>query len=170
MSIDNLPAAFDRTSLIGTEPYRAGSLGPRSPWSPERGDRRGFSPPPDPEAAGQGKQQRGWKVRACCSKYNIVAEQHSLLFMTEFHDLYVLMTLSGHLEQNACNHFNLVIQIYFQKQKNTFIQSVFMHGLQDISKPASSQSLFSFIKQLLCHLLKTAIVCLIGSNLSTNII
>jgi hypothetical protein len=45
--------------------------------------------------------------------------------MTEFHGLYVLMTLSGHLEQRACNHFNLVIQIYFQKQKNTFIQSVF---------------------------------------------
>jgi hypothetical protein len=32
----------------------------------------------------------------------------------------------------------------------------FMHGLQDVSKPASSQSLFSFIKQLLCNLLKTA--------------
>jgi hypothetical protein len=63
MSIDRLPAAFDRTSLIGTEPYRAGSLGPRSSWSPEGGDQRGFSPPPDPEAAGQGKQQRGWKVR-----------------------------------------------------------------------------------------------------------
>jgi hypothetical protein len=63
MSIDRLPAAFDHTSLIGTKPYRAGSLGPRSPWSPERGDRRSFSPPPDPEAAGQGKQQQGWKVR-----------------------------------------------------------------------------------------------------------
>jgi hypothetical protein len=63
MSIDGLPAAFDRTSLIGTESYRAGSLGPRSPWSPERCDRRGFSPPPDPEVAGRGKQQRGWKVR-----------------------------------------------------------------------------------------------------------
>jgi predicted aspartyl protease len=63
MSEDRLPAAFDRTSLIGTEPYRAGSLGPRSPWSPERGDRRGFLPTPDPEAAGPGRQQRGWKVR-----------------------------------------------------------------------------------------------------------
>jgi hypothetical protein len=63
MSEDRLPAAFDSTSLIGTEPYRAGSLGPRSPWSPERGDRRGFLPPPDPEAAGPGRQQRGWKVR-----------------------------------------------------------------------------------------------------------
>jgi hypothetical protein len=63
MNEDRLPAAFDRTSLIGTEPYRAGSLGPRSPWSPERGDRRGFLPTPDPEAAGPGRQQRGWKVR-----------------------------------------------------------------------------------------------------------
>jgi hypothetical protein len=63
MNADRLPAAFVRTSLIGTEPYRAGSLGPRSPWSPERGDRRGFLPTPDPEAAGPGRQQRGWKVR-----------------------------------------------------------------------------------------------------------
>jgi hypothetical protein len=63
MSEDRLPAAFDRTSLIGTEPYRAGSLGPRSPWSSERGDRRGFLPTPDPEAAGPGRQQIGWKVR-----------------------------------------------------------------------------------------------------------
>jgi hypothetical protein len=63
MSIDRLPAEFDRTLLIGNEPYRAGSLGPRSTWSPERCDRRGFSPPPDPEAAGRGKQQRGWKAR-----------------------------------------------------------------------------------------------------------
>jgi hypothetical protein len=45
--------------------------------------------------------------------------------MTEFHGLYVVMALFGHLQQSACNHFNLVIQINFQKQKNTFIQSVF---------------------------------------------
>jgi hypothetical protein len=32
-STHGLPAAFDRTSLIGTESYRAGSLEPRSPCS-----------------------------------------------------------------------------------------------------------------------------------------
>lgn len=45
-----------------------------------------------------------------------------------------------------------------------------MHGSQDLSKPASSQSSFSFIKQILCSLLKTAIVCLTECLYSINIL
>jgi hypothetical protein len=64
MSEDRLPATFDRTSLIGTEPYRAGSLGPRSPWSPERGDRRGFLPTPTLRQLGRAANSKGGRLES----------------------------------------------------------------------------------------------------------
>jgi hypothetical protein len=92
--------------------------------------------------------------------------------MAEFRGHYVLMTLSGHLQQSACNHFNLVIQIYFQKQKNTFIQSFFY--------PRTARCIEACIFTKFVQLYQTAIkqcpkngyhmLDCIASKLSTNIL
>jgi hypothetical protein len=59
--MDGLPAAFDRTSLVDLSDKNI-SHGPRSPWSPERRDRKLLSPLPNPEMPQHGGKRRGWRA------------------------------------------------------------------------------------------------------------
>ena len=58
---DGLPTSFDQASLVSSLSGTHVSLGPHSPWSPERHHGRSLSPPSDPEYE-LAIKRRGWKA------------------------------------------------------------------------------------------------------------
>ena len=58
---NRLPASFDQASLVSSLSGTHVSLGPHSPWSPERHHGRSLSPPSDPEYE-LAIKRRGWKA------------------------------------------------------------------------------------------------------------
>jgi hypothetical protein len=57
------PVAFDESPLVSNIPDADVSLGPHSPWSPERRSRGSLLPPPDPENELATKRGR-WKAKS----------------------------------------------------------------------------------------------------------
>jgi hypothetical protein len=67
------PVAFDKSPLVSNIPDADVSLGPHSPWSPERRSRGSLLPPPDPENELATKRGR-WKAKSGAQPRGRVAE------------------------------------------------------------------------------------------------